>query len=86
MEESLREHGKKTICMGMEFTHGKMEGDTKENMQMTKSTEKESTIGPMAGSLKVLGTMASNMETEFTSLLTALQGKDFGKKEKELDG
>ena len=76
-------HGWQTICTVKEFTLGKMEDTTRENISTTKSMALESIPGPMVESISVNGLMESSMGKVNMFSLVELKEKDFGRKGKE---
>ena len=57
MGDHLKDSGRIIKCMGKGFMYGKMEGNMKGTMCMTRSKEKGNTIGLMVNDLRVDGPM-----------------------------
>jgi len=70
----------------MEFSHGMMVEDTRENTWMIKSTERVSLSGLMEGSMMEAGKMVDNTEEESTMVLMANKRKENGLMVREPDG
>ena len=71
MAGNILVNGKKTQCMAKVSSHGKMDGNTKDNMQMIKKMDKVFSRGLMAGHTMVNGLKVSNTVKEFTSQVKA---------------
>jgi hypothetical protein len=72
--------------MEREFTFGRMEESTKENIIMIKKKDTEYINGRMGESILVNGKTGNNMEKENINFQMELKELDSGKKEKDLDG
>jgi hypothetical protein len=64
--------------MEKEFTHGRMEGNMKEIIKMTKKKGLVSMYGLTEEGMKVVGKMVNNMEKENTSYQMEMLNTDFG--------
>ena len=73
MVEHITVHGKTIICMAMEFIHGVMVENMKENIIWIKSMVLAFIFGLMEGGMKVIGRMENSMEVESTCCQTELQ-------------
>lgn len=62
MENLMTGSGKKTKCMDMVFSHGKMVRNMKDSLSMIREKDKVSSTGKMEESMMVCGKMENNME------------------------
>ena len=62
----MRETGRTTTCMGMEYTLGKTEGNMMVNISKTESMDLEYILGLMDDNTKVSGKMAVSTVKEIT--------------------
>lgn len=87
MEECMKENGKTTICMDMEFIVGLMGENTKVNLDIKckgniiriKNKDMEYIIGVMEEDLMECGRMEYNMVKECFMMLMVLERKDYGR-------
>ena len=68
----MRETGRTTTCMGMEYTLGKTEGNMMVNISKTESMDSEFILGQMGDNMKVNGRMAVSMVKGTTGSMQAL--------------
>ena len=82
MAGAILVNGKTIICMVKEFTLGPTVEDMKENTKWTKSTGSVFTFGLMVVSMRVIGSMVSNMDRANTCSKTAHARPESGSTEK----
>jgi hypothetical protein len=80
MVDNLMEIGKPITCMEKEFILGKMEGDMKENIIMTRNMDLVFILGPMGENMKVIGETVNNMEKVVIYYLLVNLELDIGKR------
>lgn len=76
----LKEHGRRTICMGEEYIPGKMVGNMMESILMTKNTVSGNTLGLMGEFTKASGRTANNTAKENTYFRQEWKEKAIGRK------
>lgn len=70
----------------MEYLHGKMVANIKDNIWMIKNMDLVNSFGQMVGCIKDFGKMVDNMEKVFIEVVMVLKEKVNGKMEKKLNG
>jgi hypothetical protein len=87
MEKAMRDIGKKTKCMNLEYTNIKMKNNLRESISLIKNKATEYTRGKKIENMKDIGKVINNMTWAFIhQMIKKKERQVYGKMGKELNG